>query len=876
MSSSTNHEFTIYAYDDAGNSSVNSGVDEYKKSSLSVVLTTADDYDSNSPVIHASLDKYGINGFESSEDFTISADGQYSLFVNVSENLKLDYPSSYGDIYIFEKNTGILKPLIKSYDDTDLIGGLSKPSISADGKYIVFECAKSNVVENDTNNQTDVVLFDRTTLEKKIISKSADELGNKYSGNPSISADGRYIVFESRADNLGVIDTNGTRDIYMYDTILDVMTRVSYNINGLQLTSNCYNPCISGNGKVVVYEKYEDYKSSVYAFDIVTNTTTLISKDYSSGTALRGYEPRVNYDGRYIVFYSSETKLVENDLNGKEDVFMYDMQAGTIKIVSVSSDGIKGNNFSYKPKVSADGRYIAFKSYADNLISNDTNLCIDVFVKDMQTGAVQLISKSKTGEQGNRDSSYDESSPQISADGRYVQYASYATNIAQYDFYSYTNKVFIFDRAQDLFSGAQTPDYTVPSGLTAVYNQSLSDIQLPYGFSWEDPIYTKVGNVGSNTFTVTYTPDDLLSYTIVNGIDVVIQVTKATPDFLIPSNLGVNYGSTLADMQLPAGFMWQDILTTSVGNAGTRQFLMTYIPSDTTNYETVTDIAVTVHINKIDPLYTVPTGLEADYMDTLADIILPFGFSWLDDMTTSVGDAGIKQFMATYLPTDTINYNTITNIPISIKVNKLNPLFTVPSGLNAKYGDTLSSVALPSGFAWQDSLTTPVGNTGINQFSVTYTPTDTENYNIIRDISVNVTVSKTVTRIKADISETITEYIYNDTLDLDKLAVTIYYTDNTEDKVNYADFATYGIRVTIPDGVKLTHEAEIIRVLLGSFSDEFALIIKKIPIELNLNAVSGKIYSKDSEVNMDGVSIDIKYSNHTMHSVMWVILKIKA
>jgi len=941
LSPATEYEFKLYAYDDAGNSSMEITEDEYKKSSLEVMFTTVDPYDSNSSVTHTSIDKNGINGYDYSKDLAISSDGQYSLFVSGSENLKIGYSSSYGDIYMFDRNTGVSAPIIQSYDGTDVSGGLYYPSISADGRYIVFECEIANIVENDDNNETDVVIFDRITSESRIISKTVYELGNDYSGNPFISADGRFVVFESDASNLIDDDSNGTRDIYMYDTLLDVMTRVSSNIDGSQLASNCYNPCISGNGKVVVYEKYENYKSSSYAFDTETNTTYLVSKDYVTAAPLRGYEPRVSYDGRYIVFYSTESTLVENDFNGKEDVFIYDMDTGSMQFVSVSSDGTQGNNYSYKPTISADGRYVAFKSYADNLISNDTNGCIDVFVKDMQTGTVQLISKNRIGEQGNSDSSYMEIPPEISADGRYVQYDSYSTNIAQFDFKSYNNKVFIFDRSSDTGSGAQIPDYTVPVGLSAKYGQSLSDVQLPYGFTWEDPLYTKVGNVGNNTFKVTYTPDDLLEYSLVTGIDVMIQVSKAIPDYYVPSDLAADYGLTLADIVLPAGFSWQNALTTSVGNAGTKQFMATYTPTDTLNYEIVTDIAVTVLINKIDPLYTIPTGLESEYLDTLADIILPTGFTWKDKLTTAVGNAGTKQFMATFTPDDTINYNTINDIAVSVIVNKLDPLYTVPTGLVAEYSDTLSEVALPSGFSWQDTgdtyvgniglnqfyvtytpvdtinyntirdiqvqisvskadpvyavptgltavygytlsdvvlpsgftwqdvLDTSVGSAGINPFLVTYTPSDTDNYNVIRDISVNVNVSKVISRIEADTSGIQTVYNCNDTLDLKNLDVTVYYTDNTNVKVNYADFTAYGIKTIPYDGAKLDHNYDKVAVYLNNHSDEFALVINKMPTEFRIDGYPKGVIPKDSLFDLKTIVAEIQYSDYSHELIMW-------
>ena len=142
-----------------------------------------------------------------------------------------------------------------------------------------------------------------------------------------------------------------------------------------------------------------------------------------------------------------------------------------------------------------------------------------------------------------------------------------------------------------------TPAYDIPN-LTAVYGQTLKDVTLPEGFSWQDDESTAVGNAGSNTFKATYTPEDTANYQTMADIEVSIEVSKATPVYELPKDLTAVYGQTLKDVALPAGFSWQDDESTAVGNAGSNTFKATYTPADTANYQTVADIEVTITVSK--------------------------------------------------------------------------------------------------------------------------------------------------------------------------------------------------------------------------------------------------------------------------------------
>ncbi|MBO7452766.1 MAG: DUF4214 domain-containing protein, partial [Clostridiales bacterium] len=262
------------------------------------------------------------------------------------------------------------------------------------------------------------------------------------------------------------------------------------------------------------------------------------------------------------------------------------------------------------------------------------------------------------------------------------------------------------------------------------------------GWSFADTT-TSVGNAGTNTFEATFTPEDTTNYNIITE-DVKVAVSPIDPEYTVPTGLTADYGQTLADVELPEGWSFADT-TTSVGNAGTNTFTATFTPADTTNYNTITDVDVEITVSPIDPEYTVPTGLTADYGQTLADVELPEGWSFADT-TTSVGNAGTNTFEATFTPEDTTNYNIITE-DVEVAVSPIDPEYTVPTGLTATYGQTLADVKLPDGWAFADA-TASVGNAGTNTFKATFTPKDATNYNTISNVEVKVTVAKADATVK--------------------------------------------------------------------------------------------------------------------------------
>jgi Tol biopolymer transport system component len=275
-------------------------------------------------------------------------------------------------------------------------------------------------------------------------------LSNSYSGEPSVSADGRYVVFSSAANNLVTNDTNYHSDIFVRDLVSNITERVSISNNGEEANDDCYNPSISGNGRYVTFNSYannlvlndNNFYSDVFLHDRFLHTTIRISNSNTeeevNGDSLAA---SISSDGRYVVFMSYATNLVLNDTNNFNDIFIYNISSGTTKRVSVTSTGGETNSNSFNPGISSDGRFVVFTSDANNLVANDTNGWLDIFVKDLKLNLITRISVSNSGEEGNGDSIQ----PSISGDGTCIAFTSYADNLSPNDG-NYKSDIFVYNQ----------------------------------------------------------------------------------------------------------------------------------------------------------------------------------------------------------------------------------------------------------------------------------------------------------------------------------------------------------------------------------------------------------------------------------------------
>jgi Tol biopolymer transport system component len=295
----------------------------------------------------------------------------------------------------------------------------SNPSISADGRYVAFNSDASNLVSGDTNGTTDVFVRDLQTGSVTLVSSSSSGTqGNNISSFASISADGRYVAFDSAASNLVSGDTNGTFDVFVKDLQTGSVTLVSSSTNSTQGNNDSINPSISASG-------------------------------------------------RYVAFESDASNLVGGDTNGKRDVFVRDLITQSLTLVSRRFNGTQSNGDSYNPSISTGlGDYmVAFESDASNLVSGDTNGKRDVFYT--LDGNIYVVSSSISIPRSNGDSY----NPSFSANGRYVAFESDASNLVSGD----TNgerDVFYADLAMGSVTLVSSSNGTQGNG--ASYNPSIS------------------------------------------------------------------------------------------------------------------------------------------------------------------------------------------------------------------------------------------------------------------------------------------------------------------------------------------------------------------------------------------------------------------
>lgn len=285
------------------------------------------------------------------------------------------------------------------------------PDISSEGRYVAFQSAATNLVPGDTNAKTDVFVHDRSlkTTTRVSISSAGEQQNAGSSWPPAISGEGRYVAFVSDATNLIAGDTNGTRDVFVHDTDTATTTRVSVGPSGAQASSWSQDPSISADGRFVTFESGasnlvpadSNATEDVFVHDRSSGVTTRMSISSSGGQAnSASTNAAISPNGRYVAFESAATNLVPADANGVWDTFVHDRVTGTTVRVSVSSSGEEANFeaafFTDSMTVSNHGD-VVWPSYATNLVPGPDGFVIHLFLHDLDAGTTELVSVSSSG-----------------------------------------------------------------------------------------------------------------------------------------------------------------------------------------------------------------------------------------------------------------------------------------------------------------------------------------------------------------------------------------------------------------------------------------------------------------------------------------------
>jgi Tol biopolymer transport system component len=333
---------------------------------------------------------------------------------------------------------------VSSTGEQGTASSIGWPSISADGRYVAFASYASNLVPGDTNNAFDVFLRDRVAGTTKRVSVSAAGVqGNFGSVSPSISADGSYIAFRSYASNLVSGDTGGFVDVFVVNRQTGAIERVNVSSAGVQANSDTdypgiTSPQLSADGRFVAFESQASNLvagdgngvSDVFVRDRQSGTTTRVSVDTAGGDPNGPSTSAViSGDGDVVGFLSDASDLVAGDTNGFTDAFARYRTTNRTRRASVTSAGANADGPSWSVAISRSGNRVAFGSSGENLVPGDTNHSEDVFVRDRAAGTTTRVSLTDGGAQSDRGAT----TPSISGNGRVVSFISRTTDLVAGD-----------------------------------------------------------------------------------------------------------------------------------------------------------------------------------------------------------------------------------------------------------------------------------------------------------------------------------------------------------------------------------------------------------------------------------------------------------
>ncbi len=375
-----------------------------------------------------SVGRSGEPGNYGSSEPAISGNGRYVAFASAASNLVQGGTIAGHDVFLRDTFSGTTSLVSVSSDGTAANSFSQSPAISDDGRYIVYGSAANNLVADDINNAWDVFLYDRNTAITTRMSVDSNGIeGNAASNFPQISADGRYIAYSSSASNLVTGDANGLNDVFVRDRTTATTTRVNVSAQGDEADGYSALASLSDDGRYIVFDSFADnlvvqgspFQRDIFVHDQTTGTTTLVSVDTEGNM---GFEvsadtasiASISGNGRFVSFSSRKRFFVMNTWVYQYDLFVHDRNASTTSMISVPGHQHTGG---VSPSLSVDGRYVAFHS-ASSLEAGDTNNYSDVYVHDRNTGATPRVSLTSSGTQTDRSSQ----DAKFSTDGRYVAF----------------------------------------------------------------------------------------------------------------------------------------------------------------------------------------------------------------------------------------------------------------------------------------------------------------------------------------------------------------------------------------------------------------------------------------------------------------------
>jgi hypothetical protein len=317
--------------------------------------------------------------------------------------------------------------------------------LSSNGQRVLFESDAKDLVANDRNDAADLFVrdlkFGTTTLVSVNTAGTGSGNGAGTIGLSAITPNGRFVVFNSDASDLVGNDTNGATDVFVRDLTDGTTTLVSVNSagtgsgNGVSLAR-----AITPDGRFVAFSSNAsdlvandtNGRRDAFVRDLKAGTTSLVSVNSAGTGGGNGTSDAaaITPNGRFVVFGSDASDLVANDTNNTLDVFVRDLKRGTTTLVSANAAGTAtGNGLSQAREITPNGRFVPFESIATDLVANDTNDQEDVFVRDLKTGTTTLVNINVAGTASADGASFLLGSGAISSNGQFVAFYSEASDV---------------------------------------------------------------------------------------------------------------------------------------------------------------------------------------------------------------------------------------------------------------------------------------------------------------------------------------------------------------------------------------------------------------------------------------------------------------
>jgi len=372
------------------------------------------------------------NADDGAGQVSVSKNGRYVAFSSEATNLVSGDTNGVVDTFVKDTTTGTVYRTNVSNTGVQSTAGSTDSRISANGRYVVFFAAAADKdTSSDTNSYSDV--YERDLQSGTTALVSVNTTGGAANGNSSsdfgVSADGRYVVFESEATNLVSSDTNGFQDIFVRDMQTGTTTLISKDNSGTQADRSSYYPSISCDGAAIAFMSpatnlvaANSGHQDIYLVQRVGGDSIVDITPAANGNSFSHAE--VSCDGSTIAFASQASNLVSGDTNAKQDLFTYDVNTGSTQRVDVDNSGNQANDSvagaATAYGVSGDGRLVAFTSWASNLVSGDTNAQEDIFLRNTQDGTTERVSMRNAATQTNQMSLL----AAISGDGEHVAFTS--------------------------------------------------------------------------------------------------------------------------------------------------------------------------------------------------------------------------------------------------------------------------------------------------------------------------------------------------------------------------------------------------------------------------------------------------------------------